>query len=337
MRGVMLGVGLAVVLAGAAAAQVVTPPDWERMPSGEDMMRYYPDAAVDKSVSGTVTLTCQVSQYGRLKACAVDSESPAGMGFGEAALALADKEFRMKPGRIDGKIVDGESVTIPLEFQSPTFSGRYVITEGVWAEAPTFEDLAAAWPEGMGDLAVGTAVLRCHVMPGGGGRLNACTIAGQLPKGSPFGEAARSLVGKFRLKVTPEEAKKYSASDIAVSFRFYNPATRAGQAKRVEKPDWIVRINPERVVALYPAAAADAGVREGVGMADCLVAADGKMTDCKVAGETPAGLGFGQSAVLVLSLMQMDPWTPQGRPVAGARVKVPVQFSLAPEPGPAAP
>lgn len=334
MRWVWIGVVAAVLVTTVAQAQVVTDPDWARKPSGEGARRYYPEEAVDSSVSGRATIRCTIRITGLLENCLVQSEAPAGMGFGEAALKMAPREFRMKPGTVDGRPVEGE-VTIPLVFTAPTSSARYVITEAIWAEAPTFEDMAAAWPAEVGDLAVGTAVLRCQVAPGG--QLRECRIAGQTPKDSPFGAAARTLAGKFRLKLTPQEARKYSNSDIAISFRFYNPATLAGQAKRVEKPDWIVRINPERVVALYPAAAADAGVREGVGMADCLVAPDGKMTDCKVAGETPAGLGFGQSAVLAISLMQMDPWTPEGRPVAGARVKVPVQFSLAPEPAPAAP
>jgi TonB family protein len=326
----MLGVALAGVLAGAAAAQVVTNPDWARRPSAAEMSSYFPDEAVDKSISGRAVIRCVVPLSGRLEDCTVISEFPAGMGFGEAAVRMARREFLMKPALIDGKPVGGESVTIPLKFRAPTFSPRYVIEEAVWSAAPSFEDMVAAWPAAAdGNAEIGTAVLRCRV--GEGGSLRSCIIAGQVPKGSPFGEAAQTLVGKFRLKVTADELKKYGAADIAVSFRFYNPATPAGQAKKVEKPDWIVRINPERIVALYPAAAADAGVREGVGVADCLVAPDGKMTDCKVAGETPAGLGFGQSAVLALSLMQMDPWTPEGRPVAGARVRVPVKFSLAPE------
>ena len=337
MRSGLAGLAAAMLAATAAQAQVVTKPDWVRKPSPESMTRYYPEEAVDSSVSGRVRLSCTLRITGFLENCIVQSEAPAGMGFGEAALRLAPREFRMKPGTVDGKPVE-KTVQISMTFSAPTWSARYVITEAVWAEAPTFEDMAAAWPAEVGDLAVGTAVLRCEVASGTGGRLRNCTIAGQTPKDSPFGSAARTLAGKFQLKLTPEEARKYASSDIAISFRFYNPATPAGRAKKVEKPDWIVRINPERVVALYPAAAADAGVKEGVGVADCLVAPDGKMTDCKVASETPVGLGFGRSAVMALSLMQMDPWTPEGRPVAGARVKVPVQFSLAPEPvAPAAP
>lgn len=334
----LAGLGCAAALATATAGRTepTGTPDWLRRPSGEEIARYYPAEAMDKSVSGRVTVLCSVLATGMLENCSVVSESPVGMGFGEAVIQMAIHEFRMKPTTSTGASVAGASVRIPVVLLAPTYSNRSIITEAVWDAAPTFEDVAAAWPASVGDLATGSAVLRCRTISTG--ELRNCTIAGQTPKGAPFGEAARTLVGKFRVKFSPGDLEKYGRSDIAVSFRFYNPATPAGQAKKVEKPDWIVRIDPQKVVALYPTAAADAGVKEGVGVADCLVAPDGRMTDCRVAREAPADLGFGPAAVLAVSLMQMDPWTPEGRPVAGARVKVPIRFGLAPESeAPAAP
>jgi hypothetical protein len=50
--------------------------------------------------------------------CKVADEAPAGMGFGEAALAFS-KSFRMKPMLRDGKPVDGGIINIPIRFSPP--------------------------------------------------------------------------------------------------------------------------------------------------------------------------------------------------------------------------
>jgi len=40
--------------------------------------------------------------------------------------------------------------------------------------------------------------------------------------------------------------------------------------------------------------------------------------------------------VAVASITQMNPWSPEGRPSHGVRLKLPINFSLAPEPAPPA-
>lgn len=318
--------GLLLAVAAGTGAPADRSADWLSPPSADMLARYYPDEAVDRSVSGRVVLQCMVGLEGRPKDCDVESEAPVGMGFSDAALRMAAKEFRFKPEIRAGQPVESQ-IRVPLQFYAPTFGSRAIVTRAVWTEAPSFEDIAAAWPVEAGDLPEGRSVLRCAVHSTG--KLRNCTIAGQVPKGSPFGGAARQLVDKFQLSMAPDEARKYSAADIAISFHFFNPATPAGQGKRVLKPDWIRQIDPEKVVALYPETAAEKGVATGVGVADCLVRADGALTDCKVAREDPVGLDFGSSAVLAASVARLNPWTLDGRPVAGARIRLPIQFNLA--------
>lgn len=89
-------------------------PDWLEKPSADDMSEFYPAHAARHDISGKVKMTCQVKADGRLSGCRIDSETPKGEFFGEAALRLAPK-FRMIPPD-DLRANPGE-VTVPLVFQ----------------------------------------------------------------------------------------------------------------------------------------------------------------------------------------------------------------------------
>ncbi len=105
-------------LAPAAEPVRITRPDWERLPSGEEMARYFPERAQRLERSGRATILCTVETDGRVSGCVVASEDPAGFGFGEAAIRLS-KLFRMKPAMHDGVAVGGGQVRIPLIFSLP--------------------------------------------------------------------------------------------------------------------------------------------------------------------------------------------------------------------------
>lgn len=100
---------------GISAPEVVTRPVWHERPTMQDVFRAYPEAARKGGVVGNAVVECRMQVSGRLAACAVSDEAPAGLGFGEAALLLIP---RFKADAVDafGLKVGGRKVRIPIRF-----------------------------------------------------------------------------------------------------------------------------------------------------------------------------------------------------------------------------
>ncbi|MFI4974883.1 MAG: TonB family protein [Caulobacterales bacterium] len=96
---------------------VVTDPDWIQLPGPDQFSNYFPRMPWMLSLSGIARVKCSVSALGMLENCSILSESPTGMGFGDAALALTPY-FRMRPRSIDGTPVGGGEVNIPIRFRA---------------------------------------------------------------------------------------------------------------------------------------------------------------------------------------------------------------------------
>ena len=96
---------------------VIRNPSWARQPSGEQMMRAYPERAVATGVSGSASLTCLVLPSGGVTDCSVTRETPGGYGFGRAAQSLS-RHFRINPRTVDGA-AEGSRVAINLRFTLP--------------------------------------------------------------------------------------------------------------------------------------------------------------------------------------------------------------------------
>jgi protein TonB len=125
----LCGVALGAWLMGTAAAQAEAQPDvaqaaplsardvdWQHRPTGEDFAKAYPRQAAAQNINGAATLTCRISTDRTLEACEVTDETPAGMGFGNAASKLAGK-FRLKPEQHDARATPGAQVVLELGFR----------------------------------------------------------------------------------------------------------------------------------------------------------------------------------------------------------------------------
>jgi protein TonB len=99
-----------------APTRLIVDPKWLSQPSADEMSRYYPERAIDRGLTGQATLFCSVVASGKLADCRVIDQTPAGAGFGDAALKLATF-FRMSPRTVDGKPVDGGLTRISIAFK----------------------------------------------------------------------------------------------------------------------------------------------------------------------------------------------------------------------------
>lgn len=90
---------------------IINDPNWVERPAGADLMKAYPERAMRLEKTGLATLNCTVAESGKLQNCAVVSESPEGLGFGQSALAMSEK-FTMKPPSAGG----AATVNIPIKF-----------------------------------------------------------------------------------------------------------------------------------------------------------------------------------------------------------------------------
>jgi TonB family protein len=108
---------LSVLFIAAAPAPVVVEASFKTKPTGDDVNRLFPEAAMRARVGGRVKVRCTITVEGALTNCKAIEEDPPGYGFGEAGVKLLSR-VQFNPKTIDGKPVESER-TIPLSFAKP--------------------------------------------------------------------------------------------------------------------------------------------------------------------------------------------------------------------------
>ncbi len=111
----------------AAAAALATTADTGRVftdkellfshtPSYSDILTDYPEKASSLEKEGTATVLCTISAQGRMEACAVEQETPAGWGFGKATVKFVHRAV-VAPQARDGSPTAGARVRMKIVWQ----------------------------------------------------------------------------------------------------------------------------------------------------------------------------------------------------------------------------
>ena len=336
---------IAVILAAAAVAAGPVPvsgpgpdykpPQWVKKPTSDDLAGTFPMAARDFP-GGHVVMDCEVSVLGEPEDCRIVFEDPPGLDFGWAAAKMRAL-FHFRPATRAGRPVTSR-ITIPINFQREGIpppapiktTPITLVNHPVWAAAPSFADIGAAYPNGAVRGPVDVH-LRCAV--DAGGSLSGCRGEDQIDPS--FTKAAIRLSAKFRMITDPEALSLGKPLKVELIIRLTDPTSPEFASRRLGPPTWIAGFDPAVAQKLFPPEAAAKGLTNGLGRAHCVVAADGALTGCTALPGDPDGLGFSEAAVKLASAMKMNPWTAEGGPVDGVTVNLPIRFKLAAaKPGP---
>lgn len=267
-------------------------PDWQPQfiagAKPADVRAAYPKAAFDQNISGDVTLACVADADGRLQACKVFKEDPAGQGFGAAALILVEKE-RIKTRDMSGTSVAGRPVKTYFQFLAPGDANPQ------WVRKPTSADLAGVFPTAAVKAAKdGRAAIKCDVTVEG--FLQNCKVVAEDPPGLGFGAAGLQLAPQFRMSPKIRNGKAMT-SEVTVPIVWAGLANgnmRPTGQSLVLDPPWTQAPTAAEVAAAWPVEAGD--LPTGQAALRCDINKAGGLAACEVISENPRGKGFGKAA-----------------------------------------
>jgi TonB family protein len=166
---------------------LLTDPVWTETPTAAAMRAAWPAKAGDLSV-GQATLRCHFDSHGRTRRCSVQSEDPAGHGFGATAKTLGEF-FVVRFAPEDARKLDNFQVDIPIRLRNPGMK-ETPLRELRWIRTLTPEGAERLYPAPARADGVTTGVGYVDCAADGRGEMTDCRIAREEPTGKGFGSAA---------------------------------------------------------------------------------------------------------------------------------------------------
>lgn len=162
------------------------------------------------------------------------------------------------------------------------------------------------------------------------------------PKPQPNPAAPNPVVNKTPLPTQPTETITVPATDpkptngttLTFNEPVVDPSPNQPPAIQpqpeppavISRPNWIRQPTGEQLARAFPDRAMQRGVA-GSASLNCLVESSGRVSDCRITGETPGGYGFGRAAQSVSRYFQISPQTVNGA-AQGSRVAINMRFNL---------
>ncbi|MGH6912050.1 MAG: TonB family protein [Phenylobacterium sp.] len=196
-----------------------------------------------------------------------------------------------------------------------TLSEPPAILAPQWVATPSPEDAQAVYPKAAAEKRLeGRATLKCGV--NGEGFLKDCASIAEEPAGLGFGAAALAIAPKFQMAKVTKDGVPVAGGVVRVPIRFANPTQMQPGFRRMPSTDDMAKVYPKKALGRNVA---------GQAVIDCGVAIDGNLYDCALSSETPVNYEFGQAALQLAPLFNLEPRTKDGKPVRYA-VSIPIKF-----------
>jgi len=189
-----------------------------------------------------------------------------------------------------------------------------------WVEAPTVADIVAAYPAkaraaNLGGSVMLTCAIARNLHP------KDCAAVTEKPGLYGFAPAALKLAEKLKLG-----SSAIVGQNIFIPVTF-DPAVLSGNAT-VTKPAWVETPGLADYQATFPKT--PNGVNDVRVVLGCTVGASGFLSACAVAQETPEGQGYGNGALALAEKFRLSPWSTDGQPTIGAKIRLPIHYVLTP-------